>query len=112
MPRRKSKNEERRSNKENQRENIKKGYAVGKWLQNDVKLPQYVEAFIKNGYDDMDTVEMTLKKRDLHKIGITTRGHRKKIMMFVNRLKAQRLSPLKKEFMEHCIGEEARKYGY
>ena len=81
---------ERTSIYENQqKEGVMKAFAVGSWLQNDVRLPQYIDSFIKNGYDDLSTIEHTLKERDLLHIGIKTRGHRKKIMMHAERLKTK-----------------------
>merc|ERR1712228_281770 len=64
-----------------------KKIAVKQWLTDKVALPQYFDTFIKEGFDDMDTIKNTVTKEDLLEIGITKRGHRNKIMMFAKRLK-------------------------
>ena len=60
---------------------------VGLWLRNEVNLPQYLDIFIREGYDDMDTIVYTMTDDDLEGIGIKKRGHRSKIMLFVQRLR-------------------------
>ena len=63
------------------------GMKVRKWLTHKVGLPQYFDLFMKEGFDDMDTIENTLTNDDLIDIGIKKRGHRNKIILFVKRLK-------------------------
>lgn len=55
------------------------------WLTNAVGLPQYLGLFVAEGFDNMESVQ-TLSEFDLHHIGITKRGHRNKIMVYVNAL--------------------------
>ena len=57
------------------------------WLSNTVKLPQYVDNFVEDGFDDMETITETMDEEDLRKMGVIKPGHRKKIMLFVKRLK-------------------------
>ena len=97
----------RSSYEENQRKTVKNAFAVGSWLQNDVLLPQYIDVLIKNGYDDMGTIEHTLKERDLLDIGIKVRGHRKKIMLFVKRLRTKH-----KARWSHTDAIKQREIGY
>lgn len=59
---------------------------VDDWLCTAVKLPQYLELFISEGFEDMDSIE-TLKEQDLEEMGISKKGHRNKIMRFVKRLR-------------------------
>ena len=52
---------------------------VKDWLCDLVKLPQYFDLFIENGYDDLETLS-DLTMEELEHIGIEKRGHRKKIL--------------------------------
>eukprot|EP01083_Nonionella_stella_P094979 266594_1 len=60
---------------------------VGNWLSNIVGLPQYVNLFIDQGYDDMITIVETMNEMDLHEIGVEKKGHRKKILLFAQKYK-------------------------
>eukprot|EP01084_Bolivina_argentea_P125754 222754_1 len=60
---------------------------VKMWLRNEVKLPQYIQLFMDEGYDDMVTITGSLKENDLLEMGIKKKGHRKKIMIFINEYK-------------------------
>lgn len=62
---------------------------VRNWLCAVVNLPQYLEFFIAEGFDNMDSVE-TLTEVDLAEMGIVKKGHRYKIMRFVRRLQENR----------------------
>lgn len=53
--------------------------AVRAWLGS-LKLPQYAEAFLLNGYDDPSALAM-LEESDLDVIGVTLPGHRKRLLM-------------------------------
>ena len=61
---------------------------VRNWLSDVVKLQQYADIIIDDGFDDMETV-MTLTDDDLIKIGIEKRGHRRKISLFIDKRKQQ-----------------------
>ena len=58
-------------------------------MRYDLKLPQYIANFIDDGYDEMDTIIHTLTEQDLIEIGINKRGHRKRIMLNIERLKKE-----------------------
>jgi len=48
-----------------------------------LNLPlSYTELFMRDGFDDMDTVRL-VSENDLISLGITQTGHRKKIMHWV-----------------------------
>jgi len=53
------------------------------WLRDELRLPQYVDAFMANGYDDMGIISKAMDKRDLEKIGVTKHGHQRMIMMSI-----------------------------
>ena len=56
------------------------------WLKEDVKLPQYIDILIKNGYDDMECIQhITLD--EMQQIGIDKMGHRHKILRYAQKLK-------------------------
>eukprot|EP01084_Bolivina_argentea_P238926 401453_1 len=61
--------------------------AVKYWLGNVVKLEQYIDLFRKNGYNEFNKIVDGITMRELEKIGIKQRSHRKIIMLFVNKLK-------------------------
>ena len=67
-----------RNNSENERE-------VGVWLDEVVGLSEYLDVFVKNGFDDMKSVK-AMKMEDLNVMGIDKQGHKRKIMMFVEKL--------------------------
>jgi len=52
---------------------------VQKWLEDEVKLPQYFDLFIQQGFDDMDGVAI-ITKEDLESMGISMVGHQRKIL--------------------------------
>ena len=60
---------------------------VALWLRDVVKYPQYISLFMDEGYDELFTIKESLTEQDLIEIGIDKRGHRKKIMVFVKRLR-------------------------
>ena len=69
-------------------EDTEESQVVKTWLRDTVRLPQYVDIFLENGFDDMMVIkELTiddLKEMDPNnKIKI---GHRKRILIFVRRL--------------------------
>ena len=57
---------------------------VKTWLAEDLKLPEYFHIFIENGYDDMNVIIKTMDEAELKAIGITKRGHIKKIMLYIH----------------------------
>eukprot|EP01083_Nonionella_stella_P118193 352813_1 len=60
---------------------------VKSWLTREVELPQYIDLFLEEGYDEMDIIVKTVTEQDLLEIGIKKRGHRKKILLFIDQLK-------------------------
>ena len=60
------------------------------WLVNVVKLPQYYDDFIKEGYDSMEIITKILTEEYLKDIiKIKKAGHRQIIMHFVDELKQE-----------------------
>mmetsp|Transcript_167 Transcript_167/g.250 ORF Transcript_167/g.250 Transcript_167/m.250 type:complete len:149 (-) Transcript_167:154-600(-) len=59
---------------------------VRRWLTKTVKLPEYIDLFMDEGYDDMVTVQ-ELTDKELQEMGISKRGHRKKILIFAEQYK-------------------------
>ena len=80
------------SNNENENE-------VAVWLKEVVGLPQYIPIFASDGYDDLFTIKETLTEDDLKEMGITMRGHRKKIMVLVKKLRQEK-NLIKKDFLD------------
>eukprot|EP01083_Nonionella_stella_P221357 790908_1 len=60
---------------------------VEQWLTREVGLSQYIDLFMEEGYDEMDVIVQTVTEQDLLEIGIKKRGHRKKILLFIDQLK-------------------------
>ena len=57
------------------------------WLEHDVKLPQYVELLMDNGFEDMESMKY-ITMDHLREMGIEKMGHRLKLMKSVAKLKA------------------------
>ena len=55
---------------------------VYEWLNEDVKLSQYFDLFIEDGFDDMTQI-LTMTDEDLSNIGIENTGYRRKILVFI-----------------------------
>ena len=55
------------------------------WLENVVKLPQYFDVFIKNGFEDLESI-CDITKDELTQINITKLGHQKKIIREIQKL--------------------------
>merc|ERR1712228_213244 len=59
--------------------------AMKRWMTRIVKLPQYIDLFVENGFDDMETItEITMST--LTQIGIEKIGHKMKIIKAVTKL--------------------------
>ena len=56
------------------------------WMKDQVKLMQYFDILVANGYDNMDAIS-TLNLRHLEVMGIKKMGHRHQIMKHVQELK-------------------------
>ena len=61
---------------------------VDAWL-NQLGMEQYTPLFLEQGYDDMDVIAQTMRHEDLKEIGLEKRGHRAKIMLWIERFNAQ-----------------------
>ena len=59
--------------------------SVLKWLRDVVRLPQYYDKLLKNGFDDLEFIQ-NITKEDLKKIGIDKIGHQKRILKFIKNL--------------------------
>ena len=59
---------------------------VENWLRHVVKLPQYINIFIQQGYESLDIIREIKKKEELEEIGIIKKGHQTKIMAQILRL--------------------------
>ena len=59
---------------------------VRRWLTDFVKLGQYADMFIDDGFDAMETV-ITMNDDDLMEMGINKKGHRRKILLYIERRK-------------------------
>jgi len=64
------------------------GNQVRQWMRDNVRLPEYAEILIGNGYDSLDNVQR-LSVADLAAMGIAKMGHQKAIMAEIERLRAQ-----------------------
>eukprot|EP01083_Nonionella_stella_P207618 754059_1 len=62
---------------------------VTEWLTKKVKLPQYVQNFVDNGFETMEFVCDITAAEDLKDIGVTLKGHQIRILAKVKDLKAQ-----------------------
>ena len=58
-----------------------------KWMESEVKLPQYFELLIENGFEDMESIK-DITMDHLRDMGIDKIGHRLKFMKSVAALKA------------------------
>ena len=60
--------------------------AVRRWMNTVVKLPQYMDLFIENGFEDLSVIQ-DLTIDDLMEMGIEKKGHRMKIVKCIAKLK-------------------------
>eukprot|EP01083_Nonionella_stella_P073291 198083_1 len=57
------------------------------WLTKEVKLDQYYDALVDNGYETLDIVKEITKEEELREIGIVLNGHVLKLMKEIGKLK-------------------------
>merc|ERR1712062_579963 len=62
--------------------------AVSRWMVNEVKLPQYMDLFVDNGFEDLSVIQ-ALTMNDLIEMGIEKKGHRIKITQCISRMNAR-----------------------
>ncbi|XP_041710566.2 SAM and SH3 domain-containing protein 1 isoform X3 [Coregonus clupeaformis] len=84
---------------------------VYEWLQT-LQLPQYLEGFVDNGYDDLEVCKQ-IGDPDLDAIGVHVQHHREKLLNAVKKLKEQEkkkapglyftLEPLNPLYPSSCI---------
>merc|ERR1712242_694928 len=55
------------------------GEEVQEWLKNKVKLPQYFQVFMLQGFDELEAIK-DVTKDDLVAMGIDKVGHQRKIL--------------------------------
>ncbi|CDQ59616.1 unnamed protein product [Oncorhynchus mykiss] len=60
---------------------------VYEWLQT-IQVPQYLEAFVDNGYDDLEVCKQ-IGDPDLDAIGVHARHHRQKVLNAVKKLREE-----------------------
>ena len=73
--------------------------AVRRWMRNEVKLPQYLDLLIANGYDDLSVIQ-DLSIMDLEEMGIEKKGHRMRIVKAISNLKAAMGTKQKRSTLE------------
>lgn len=82
-------NNNNHNNDHNKNDTNKDIQYVKSWLNDQLNLSEYSNKFIENGYDSMVTIVETLNEDDLENIiGIKKQGHRKKIMLFVEKMRS------------------------
>eukprot|EP01083_Nonionella_stella_P271166 918699_1 len=57
------------------------------WLQNTVKLPQYTQIFVENGYDNMRAIQAIERVTDLEVLGVHSLGHKAFILSEIKKIK-------------------------
>ena len=62
-------------------------YKIRNWMENTVKLWEYSEILIENGFDSMDSI-IDITIHDLNEMGIHKIGHRRKIFKYAQKLAA------------------------
>ena len=60
--------------------------SIRRWMEETVKLPQYADVLLNDGYDDFEMVA-DLTTEYLIQIGVDKSGHRKKILKHAKQLK-------------------------
>merc|ERR1712129_15611 len=62
---------------------------VIQWLTNEVKLPQYIDVLLDDGYDSMESID-SISFEDLQIIGVKKHGHKRTIMKYIQLLRNDR----------------------
>ena len=62
-------------------------WTLRKWMESEVKLPQYFEMLMENGFEDMESLK-DITMEHLREMGIDKIGHRLRLMKSVAALKA------------------------
>eukprot|EP01083_Nonionella_stella_P030589 83843_1 len=61
---------------------------VMQWLRHTVKLPQYIDKFVTNGYDNMRAIQLINSKEELARCGIEMPGHQTLILAEIYKARA------------------------
>jgi len=69
---------------------VKAAPELSKWL-NSLGLEEYMEVFVRNGYDTMDLIGL-LEEKDLDHMAITLPGHRKKLLHAASLAKPEKVT--------------------
>ena len=75
--------EEEKEEKEGKNDNKKE--EVRRWLLETVELPEYINNFINQGFDELNIIK-SMTMNELIEIGLKKLGHRKKILNFIQKL--------------------------
>ena len=59
------------------------------WLSSVVKLPDYFDIFVSNGFDDLSIIQEIQNENDLIELGIEKKGHRLKLMREIQKLRIE-----------------------
>ena len=71
--------------KSSENEENREREAMKRWFSNTVKLPQYFQLFIENGFESFDIIR-EIEIDELTQIGVDKLGHRKKIIKEISAL--------------------------
>eukprot|EP01083_Nonionella_stella_P030586 83837_1 len=63
-------------------------HLVVQWLRYTVKLPQYTDMFLTNGFDNMRAIQAIKSKEELARCGIEMRGHQTLILAEIYKARA------------------------
>eukprot|EP01083_Nonionella_stella_P008911 25806_1 len=59
------------------------------WLCNTVKLPQYLDAFVSNGFELLSDIQ-EIDNETLKEVGISKLGHQKRLMREIAKLQQKK----------------------
>ncbi len=79
-----------------ERKEISAEEKVKDWIQNRVKLSEYTQLLIENGFDTMDSV-CEITNEELTEMGMTKMGHRKRFIKHIQALKGTHQSQINRE---------------
>eukprot|EP01083_Nonionella_stella_P059270 155067_1 len=70
------------------------------WLTHTVKLPQYVSAFVKHGYDNMRVIRAIQTKGEVRELGVKIKGHQTLILHEIKKLRNDATNRLTADYGE------------
>merc|ERR1712176_1307611 len=71
-------------------DNVNDKIEIKKWLTNEVKLPEYFDNFVLNGFESLDFICQIKTEHQLEAIGIALIGHRIRILTAINKLNEEK----------------------